>query len=393
MVQTHDPGKVSPAYSGPMSGWATRRTRPTERCSPMLRNSAYAFMFSIFLSTGFVCADTEGSKRVLGPHVRDLTIGRGMNAVNRDLRGTEIVGQDLRGAIFDGCSFAGARFFDCILAGASFKRANLQGVKIGECNIDGADFTDAIINNMIATGGHNYVDLSFATSQIRSTRSFKEKNLSRCVIRANGLSLHGFDLSHARISGDMVFDGAKITNAYFGPGFRFDKLRSTVDVQRGRFPCHFFPEGDCDMSGLVLEGARIDAHGRRCTSINLTDTDIDNCTMVFTDLGSEIVAHAVSSTRNYKRGVFNRTSFVRADFSSFKFDRTLLVYSLPGSGSNLTNATFHDAVIFPITPEIGLTAEQLMQTWNYKQGRLGQLRADLQAKIEQLEQQAGAARP
>jgi len=359
----------------------------------MSRYSASLVVFAVFLSTGVACADTEGSKRVLGPHVTDLTIGRGMNALKRDFRGTEIVGQDLRGAIFDGSSFADARFFDCNLAGASFRHANLKGVKIGECNIDGADFTDAIINSMIATGGYNHVDLSFTISQIRSTRSFKEKNLSRCVISANGLSLNGFDLSHARISGGIVFDGAKITNAYFGPGFHFDKLRRTLDVQRGRFPCHYFPEGDCDMSGLLLEGARIDAHGRRCTSVNLTDTDIDNCTMVFTELGSEIVADAVSSTRNYKRGVFNRTTFVRADFSNFSFDRTLLVYSLPGSGSDLTNATFHDAVIFPITPEIGLTAEQLMQTWNYKQGRLGELRVGLQAKIEQLEQQASAAKP
>ena len=375
-----------------MSVRTTRRTRPKERCLYMFRCSAYTFVFVVFLSIGFVRADTEGSKRVLGPHAKDLVIGRGMNAAKRDLRGTEIVGQDLRGSIFDGSSFAGARFFDCNLAGASFRHANLEGVKIGECHIDGADFTDAIINNMIATGGNNHVDLNFTVSQIKSTRSFKEKNLSRCVIRANGLRLYGFDLSNARLSGDMVLDGARITNTYFGPGFHFDNLRRTLDVQRGRFPCQYFPEGDCDMSGLVLTGARIDAHGTRCTSINLTDTDIDNCTMVFTEMGSKIVARAVSSTRNYERGVFSRTTFVRADFSNFKFDRTLLIYSLPGSGSDLTNATFHDAVIHPVTPQISLTADQIMQTWNYKHNRLGQLREDLQAEIDQLEQQGGVVK-
>ena len=53
----------------------------------------------------------------LGPWVRDLKVGPGMNAVGKCLKGSEFVGQNLQGAIFDGCNLDGVEFWNAIWTG------------------------------------------------------------------------------------------------------------------------------------------------------------------------------------------------------------------------------------------------------------------------------------
>ena len=66
-------------------------------------------------------ADVDQPRVVFGPWAGQLSVGPGMDATGRHLRGSEFVGQNLAGAVFDRCDLDGVRFYQCDLSGASFK--------------------------------------------------------------------------------------------------------------------------------------------------------------------------------------------------------------------------------------------------------------------------------
>lgn len=170
--------------------------------------------------------DTEPPRVVLGPGAEGLKVGPGMNAAGRDLRGCEFVGQDLTRAVFDRCSFYGARLEDCILTGASFRGAVFTGARVGQWAaplIEGADFTDATLNGVEFTFYGDPQSLELSPAQFMSTRSYKTKDLRRCVIHGRREAV-AFDFREADLReawlccGDFTqcdFTGAQIRATSF----------------------------------------------------------------------------------------------------------------------------------------------------------------------------------
>jgi hypothetical protein len=98
-----------------------------------MRRPGVAFAVVIMLLSfrqPFAPADVESPRVVLGPGVKNLVVGPGMNAADRDLRGSQFVTQNLSGALFDGCSLYGVRIAGCNLKNASFRGAVFAGSEV-----------------------------------------------------------------------------------------------------------------------------------------------------------------------------------------------------------------------------------------------------------------------
>ena len=190
--------------------------------------------------------DTETPRVRLGRWAGKLEVGPGMNAAGRHLRDSAFVGQNLRGAVFDGCDLYGVRFYQSDLSRASFRGAHMTGMILGDCKLDGADFTDAVINGILSDGSQP--DLPLSAEQFMSTRSYKRKDLSNCVIwgfeggkhAKRKYDFRGANLRQATIVGgdftESDFTNAQITAMTFKEcTVAFDQLASTTTF-RSRWP-------------------------------------------------------------------------------------------------------------------------------------------------------------
>ena len=132
----------------------------------------------------------------------------GINLSNNDLSGWDFNGQNLWKARFQqGTTLTNTDFTDAdltsayfggaILTNAMFKGANLTSASFKGATLTNADFTDAIVN-----GTNFYNTVGFTKAQLKSTKSYKEKNLSGVnfqyiegLIDFSGLDFSGFNLT------------------------------------------------------------------------------------------------------------------------------------------------------------------------------------------------------
>ncbi len=336
--------------------------------------------------------DTETPRVKLGPWAAGLNVGPGMNAVGKNLKGSEFVGQDLQGAVFAGCDLDGVLFYQCNLTSASFKRARLSGMNITDCRIEGADFADAVINGVVGMSG-GLADPPFAVwphdmrlsdEQFLATRSYKVKDLSRCVISLSGrrspaapkwdfrgANLQGALLHHGDFTGcdftDARIDGIELSvcTVAFEQFASTDNFKNRRALRGARFrTVRLLGEWSfrgMDLSGTVFEG--VDS-----AKFDFTDADIANCAF-----GSGIGNPHLRSTRNFKEGDLSHMRFYAFDLSGFDFSGVNLTRSEFSRGCDFTGANFEDAVLTGVRfgqGVTGLTVEQIQSTWNYKHGRM-----------------------
>lgn len=189
--------------------------------------------------------DTYGTEFRPGPRVpAGFKPGPGVDASGMDLSGSAFVGMNLGKANFRGCNLQRAIFAQVRFPGsASFDGADLRGAMFMETPagppeewLDEGAFTDALINGLQLglQFGTEYAHLSL--EQLRSTRSFKLKDLSDCQIvggashtksysyfdlepRPVAIDFRQFDLRDATfVAGDFTesdFTDAIITGATF----------------------------------------------------------------------------------------------------------------------------------------------------------------------------------
>jgi uncharacterized protein YjbI with pentapeptide repeats len=346
--------------------------------------------------------DTEPPRVTLGPRARDLKVGPGMNAAGRCLTGCEFVGQNLSGAVFDGGHLPGAVFYQCDLTRASFKETDLRGMNITDCCIEGADFTDAMINGIAGMSGgltrpshagwpH---DMHLSEQQLMSTRSYKTKDLSRCVISLSerreptaprfdfrganleGACLHRGDFSKCDFT-DARIDGIDVlvSTITFDQLASTDNLKNKRSLRGARFSTIPFT-GKWDLSGMDLTGTR------EFPSFSFKNDDIDFSDAVITQcmFGGTITKAQLRCTRSFKEGDLRCIKFYQIDFSRFDFSGV----NLTGSefyGCGFSDARFDDAVINNVhfaedqpSGSAGITVPQIKSTWNYRHGHMQGIR-------------------
>lgn len=342
-----------------------------------------AMVFAVCIIFSSAKADTEPPRVVLGPWVKDLKVGPGMNAAGKNLYGSQFVGQNLAGAVFDDCNLRNVLIDDCLLTRASFRRAVFAGAFIGNCKLEEADFTDAVINEAGYADGRFLYSLELSPAQLQATRSYKTKDLSRCVIQGSTpgarMDFRGANLREAVLTGDFLtanFEGARLYRTTFSTRkVTFDQLRSTADFKAGRLAIYAMGgqhgvifSGECDFSGIDLRGSTLWGYG---ANGKFTDSIISDCTFQ-----GGITKEDFYDTKSYKQGDLRAISCIAVDFSGFDFSGVNLTGSR-FSQCNFSHARFDDAVISGVNfakystwSVKGLTVEQIKSTWNYKHSRM-----------------------
>jgi uncharacterized protein YjbI with pentapeptide repeats len=346
--------------------------------------------------------DTEPPRVKLEAWGEGLEVGPKMNAADRCLKGCVFIGQDLREAVFDNCDLYGSVFYQCNLSKASFKHASLTGMNITDCRTDDADFSDATINGIVGMSG-GLTDppcdvwphgMTLSDEQFMSTRSYKNKDLRKCVIVLNrgavskpprydfrGAHLEDAYLSHGDFR-QCEFTGAHIDRIELVHcEMDFKQLASTdnFNTRRSLHGSSFSmirSIGVWDFSGMDLTGTKLFPYS--------PDFQVNFRDAVITD--SIVHPRALSqrqlvSTRNFKEGNLCNITFCRVDFSGFDFSKA----NLTGSnflGCDFAGANFADAVITntrfvaastsksDVKECTGLVMRQIQTTWNYKHGRM-----------------------
>jgi uncharacterized protein YjbI with pentapeptide repeats len=308
----------------------------------------------------------------LEPWAGEITVGPGMNASGKNLRGTRIAEADLTGANFDGSDLYGARFRHCNLRKATFRGTLLTEAMLDGCDVAGADFSDAVIEDML----HGDTPVYFSPEQFKSTRSYVTRRLLNCLIRGSASIAYDFaraDLTGSQFAGDLdraEFAGAVIRNCVFRGPIRFDQIFATKSFR------------DRKLEGLRLLG---EVRGK----LDFSAFRLQDCEIVVGDEasfeGAEFIGRCrldgrfdrrhLATTVNYKRGNLANLHFARIDLSGFDLSGVNLTGAVFDTRCDLNNANFDDSVITRAVfrddrGTLGLTLAQIKSTWNFKHGRM-----------------------
>lgn len=323
---------------------------------------------SIVIATT-AAADTPAPMVELGPKAQGLSVSAHLDARGSQLRGTKLIGQYLRNANFSNCDLAGVVLEDCNLSAANFHGASLRNAVILDCNLSGADFSDAVVNEF---GGGSGSSAALSDSQLRTTKSFKDGDLSNCEIQLapgrtmdfRGMNLYGAVFRRGDFS-KCQFEGATLRKVDFGRcRFSLTELRKSkqLDFQDCRIHARFVDRAD--FTGQNLSGSKI---GWIAPSVKMDGADISGCHLY----GKAVSKQELQKTTNFKDGHFVSMVFLKMDLTDFDFSRQNLTYSA-FSSTIVEDANFTDAVITGVrfVGAQGLTAEQIRSTWNFKNNRM-----------------------
>lgn len=329
--------------------------------------------------------DTEARLTVLGPGVKGIKVGPGMNVVGRDLRGTRLTGHDLSGAVFDGCILFDVELYQCDLSDASFRNTVFLGGSVIDCSLKHADLSDATINynGVLRRWDPHRCVLELSWKQFKSTRSYKTKNLDHCIVRLpmtpEPLDFSHGNLSHSWLWGELT--GADFNNAdivethFFQSKIAFKQLASTMSFRGRRLRIQLSARDDFespfDFSGINLEGSILQNISENW---KFSDARINGATLV------GLTKQQLRSTASYKGGDLSRVVLAYCNLSHFDFAGINLTGSRFGQ-CQFHNASFDDAIItganfyavstlpIPFGCE-GLAIEQLKSSWDFKHKHL-----------------------
>ena len=307
---------------------------------------------------------------------------------NADFSGRNLLGHtfnkvDARGARFDGADLRHAVFaYYTKLTGASFRGADLRRARFIGC--DGLtadnDLTDALINDTWSSRDQDLQGAFLLTEkQLRSTKSFKDRNLNGCSLVIEGvpaLDLRHFDLRNMTIQMDFSncrMEGADLTGSVI---LRGSKVSHSQIQSTSQWPGHDFSYSGsrlwiyCPIEGMEPSGQWLESLSFNPEGADLTGAYWPYGNVVF--LEGTLTKEQLYSTTNYKRKTLRNTTFrglkdddwdfSGQDLTGVKFlDRwsNVKVLSLP-------RADFTDAIV--TGTRLDLTPEQYKSTWNYKKG-------------------------
>lgn len=340
---------VEPEVRGLSSRWS-------ETTAGRLAWLGLLLMLSLAAS-GRLDADTEQPRVVLGPWAAGLKVGPKMVVGRVRLWGSQFVGQDLRGANFDDCDLTNVVFRQCDLTGASFRRSVMTGMGLDECTLADNDLSDAVINGLLAGSVSN--SPVWSVRQLKSTLSYKRKDLSDCRLRFGDVS--PVDLSQ------LDFTGFKLVGTQFAfadltsVSFRDAKIYSPGFVQ-----CRVRMRGIQQAEALTLRDSifvnveftdTADFSNQALTRAEILGpfgkTSIENADIALASVGPWLTAEMLSSSRSFREGLLSGVMFNKCDLSNVDFSRQCLI-GCSFIACNLANANFEEAVIPRLTSRIAM---------------------------------------
>jgi len=331
-----------------------------------------ATLLVAWISTTATAAANEPGRFRLGPRVGELSVGPGMNAAGRNLRGSSFELLDLSGADFSDCDLFDVSFRECNLRNARFHGARMNAAVIEECDTGGADFSDVVIDNRT-----RYHRLEITPDQLKSTKSYAQKELTGCHVFSppktpGRYDFRGFSFNNCMFVGD--FAGSDFTDATFAAvhipdGILFEQLASTSSYKNKFFL-------DVHINGIVGPADFTDVKFADSTLRVDGEAVFENTRFAgHCKLLGKFRPEHLRTTYNYRHGDLSGLRFDRIDFSGFDFSGQNLT-DTEFSGCTFQGAVFDDAVIsrakFYADKKTApsLTADQIRSTWNFKHGRM-----------------------
>ena len=212
------------------------------------------------------------------------------------------------------------------LGGWNFSGQNLTSAYFGWANLKNTDFTNATINGASFNGVNNFTE-----AQLKSTKSYQEKNLSGINL-GYSLDLSGWD-----------FNGQNLTSAYF--------YSSTL--------------ANADFTNANLTSARLD-------SATLTDMDFSNMTIKDGSFWGATLANVDFTNADLTSTSFDKATLTNVDFTNANLTSTIF-YNATLTNVDFTNATLKKAG-FEGTVSKGFTEAQLKSTKSYQEKDLTRIR-------------------
>ncbi|MCL2623038.1 MAG: pentapeptide repeat-containing protein, partial [Planctomycetaceae bacterium] len=278
----------------------------------------------------------------------------GLDLSGKDLRGIEIHyrGQQLKNIDFSGCNLEGANFEETGFDNCSFREAKLLDLPHLWLGIN-CDLTDAEIENI------KY--LICTQEQLKSTATFKAKSIHGICFGTNDfryIDFSGFNLKKIEFNSTLlngcnftdteIGEGCALGNYFYFPiGMTFEQLQFTKSYKDGTLiNVHLnltWPEGRADFSGMNLTGCSFGIGG------TYNHVEIDN-------LGDFRQSRSTTEAERLRRNWYPNVE------SRGWSDRC----QLDLTDSVITNCDFR---YFN-----GLTLDNIKSTWNYKHGRMEEIK-------------------
>ena len=266
----------------------------------------------------------------------------------------------------------------------------MTGVSISGSGYKGADFRDAIVNGAC---------VPLSEEQLKTTHSYKTKNLSECAIsacrgyplesdkplvkydfrkanlRKAGLRNGDFsncDFTDANINGIGIVS-AKITAKQFASTYNYQK-RNLRCMQLGSFQGH--ADSPSVISGKVdFSEADLTRGSFRSRPL---DADFSDATITRCFFDFALTKEQLCSTKNYKEGNLSGIRFCHINLSGCDLSNQnltgCLFYYCDFSDANIENSVITNIEFGTARRDnecTGLTLAQIKSTWNYKHDRMG----------------------
>ena len=258
--------------------------------------------------------------------------------ISSNLLGADFRSTDLTDAEFRESSVVGAHFEGTVLFSALFLHSNLDDADFTNSNLEGARF--AFINSFSGTNfsGANIKNASFAYAtdagftleQLRSTKSFQERDLSG--IDFEGSTFPGADFSGMNLSG-VDFNRADLTDADFSysnlTGVNFDRaifsgadLTNTI-IRRANFRFANSPSAQAVSLTRDIFESTTSFKNRRLDGINLSSNDLRKW-----DFSGQDLREAVFRDSLLGAAIFDladlRGAMLYTDLTGLDFTRTIM---------------------------------------------------------------------
>ena len=231
------------------------------------------------------------------------------------------------------------------MANADFSNANLTSARFDNTTLTDVDFANATVKNTSFSGGKGFTE-----TQLKSTKSYQEKDLS------------GINLFHLDLSG-WNFSGQNLTSSIFQ-----DSTLTNTDFSNANLTSAWF-------IGAILTDTNF-------RNANLTSAKFDEATLTDMDFSNKTIKDAW-----FWGATLANVDFTNADFTSTTFQGTTLT-DVNFTNANLTSAIFYNATLtnvdftnatlkkvgFEGTVSKGFTEAQLKSTKSYQEKDLTGIR-------------------
>ena len=252
---------------------------------------------------------------------------------------------DLSGWDFSGQNLTSAYFYNSTLANADFTNANLTSARFDNVTLTDIDFANATVKNTSFSGGKGFTE-----TQLKSTKSYQEKDLS-------GINLFRHELSGWNFSGQnltsSIFQKSTLTNTDF----------SNANLTSAWFMGAILT--DTNFRNANLTSARFE-------EATLTDMDFSNMTIKDVWFWGATLANVDFTNADFTSTTFQGTTLTDVNFTNANLTSTIF-YDATLTNVDFTNATLKK-VGFEGTVSKGFTEAQLKSTKSYQEKDLTRIR-------------------